>query len=582
MCYYVSVIPTNISINNLDDFDLYEILGLGSWAASVDCETIKKAYHKAVLLYHPDKQQNVAACEEDARAVFLKIQEANSTLSNESKRRAYDSQLDFDEGIPSEDDAKEASHKGIQAFVDLFDPVFKRNARFAVNKPVPGIGNADTPLAQVQRFYDYWVNFDSWRDFTNVSAEHNVDSATSREEKRWMIKENDRGAKKLKKKEMARLTELVMRAMNFDPRLLQEKERVQLEKQAAKEARMHEKNAELEALAKLRADEEAKVEAEKEAKRQQKLDWERTKKEASKGRNTFRKLLRARAVMTSSENEYGTLTGDDVELLCQHLEMAQISSLNESLGGEAALVDASLLSTDDGCLQSSLREVREKLAAIARQEEEALDERRKLDNAKANEAELKKRGLTREWSREDLSTLSKAIGKFPGGMKQRWVAVCNYMNDILKPVEPFTRDECMKAAHHATEHLAAMKESGGIGVGFKKMGVSGSVALKATAVPGTQQSPGLPQPPIANATSAPAKVEPPAAPTGSDEGSVWTQDQQRLLEEGLKKYPASMDKAERWNKIAGDVPGKTRKDCISRYKQLREELQAKKTGTTSS
>jgi DnaJ homolog subfamily C member 2 len=570
------VIPTNISINNLADFDLYEILGLGSWASSVDCETIKKAYHKAVLLYHPDKQQNVAACEEDARAVFLKIQEANNTLSNESKRRAYDSQLDFDEEIPSEEEAKESSRKGIDAFLELFDPVFKRNARFAVNKPVPGIGNADTPIAQVQRFYDYWVNFDSWRDFTNVSAEHNVDSATSREEKRWMMKENERGAKKLKKKEMARLSDMVMRAMNFDPRLLQEKDRLRQEKQAVKDAKEQERSAALEVVAKHKADEEAKVEAELEAKRQQKLEWERTKKEASKGRNTFRKLLRARAV--SSDSEYGSLTADEVELLCQHLEMAQIASLNDSLGGEAALADASLLSSDDTSLRSSLKEVREKLDETARQEEEVLEERRKLDNTKAAEAELKKKGLTREWSREDLSTLSKAIGKFPGGMKQRWVVICNYMNDILKPSEPFTRDECMKAAHNAMEHLAAMKESGGIGVQFKKIGVSGAAGPKAGDA-------GAPTPPPATATAA-AKTEsvaapPPAAPSAAaeDASSVWSQEQQRLLEVGLKKYPASMDKAERWSKIAADVPGKTRKDCISRYKQLREELQAKKTGS---
>lgn len=218
-----SVIPTNITIDNLDQFSLYDVLGLGSWGSSVDCDTIKKAYHKAVLLYHPDKQQNTAACEEDARAIFLKIQEAHTVLSNDDKRKAYDSQLDFDETIPTETETREASKRGTEAFCALYDPVFKTNARFALKKPVPSIGGLDTNISAVQKFYEYWINFDSWRDFVNVNAEHKPDSATSREEKRWMIKENEKGAKKLKKKEMGRINEMVLRAMENDPRLLAEK-----------------------------------------------------------------------------------------------------------------------------------------------------------------------------------------------------------------------------------------------------------------------------------------------------------------------------------------------------------------------
>lgn len=40
------------------------------------------------------------------------------------------------------------------------------SARFAVKKPVPDLGDMDTPLPQVYKFYEYWVRFDSWRDFT--------------------------------------------------------------------------------------------------------------------------------------------------------------------------------------------------------------------------------------------------------------------------------------------------------------------------------------------------------------------------------------------------------------------------------
>ena len=42
------------------------------------------------------------------------------------------------------------------------------------------------------RFYDYWTRFESWRDFSLKAAEHNLEEAGSREEKRWMQKENDK------------------------------------------------------------------------------------------------------------------------------------------------------------------------------------------------------------------------------------------------------------------------------------------------------------------------------------------------------------------------------------------------------
>lgn len=280
----------------------------------------------------------------------------------------------------------------------------------------------------------------------------------------------------------------------------------------------------------------------------------------------FRKLIRA-----VSETGAEGISEEDVEILCSKLEAADLSDLNDSIGGAAALKDSSLLKQDLSSVLGKLEETKKAMAAAAAEEEAARERRRKEEADRASAAELKKKGLDREWSRDDLSTLSKAIGKFPGGMRQRWVAVCNYMNDILKPETPFTKDECMKAAHNAMEHLAAMKESGGIAATRKP----------APTVPGTSSektngSTVKAKVPVTTAgqTKVSQKVTTPS-PVDSDP-LVWTQDQQQQLEQGLKKYPASMDKVERWNSIAAEVTGKTRKDCISRYKQLREELQAKK------
>jgi DnaJ homolog subfamily C member 2 len=561
------VIPGNINIRNLDEFSLYDVLGLGAWASSVDADTIKKAYHKAVLLYHPDKQQNTAACEEDARAIFLKIQEAHTVLSNDDKRRAYDSQLDFDDAIPTEEETKTACKRGLDAFCALYDPVFKLNARFAVSKPVPALGDQTSSMQQVFQFYDYWIKFDSWRDFTNVNREHNPDSATSRDEKRWMMKENERVAKKLKKKEMARINEFVMRAMENDPRILADKERVRSEKIAAKEAREREQINKAEAKA---AEDARFIEEEARRVREQKAEVENQKKMARLTRNTFRKLVKA---VFEAPNSGEPISQDDIDLICSQLESVQLNQLNQQLGGEAAVKDASLLLVDNHpSVRAALAEIQDRLAQAAAEEELAKEERKKVDQARARAADRKKKGLNREWSREELSTLAKAIGKFPGGTKQRWKVVCTYMNDLLKPHTPFEMDECMKATHNAMEHLAQMKESGGIG-GGKALAPETHAPVPPIPAPSSAPAP-VPVAPSAPVPTQAAVAAPPVE--GEAAVDVWSQSQQQELELGLKKFPATMEKAERWAKIASEVTGKTKKECIARFKVLREEIQAKK------
>ena len=106
------IIPVGVTPQNLKTFTLYDMLGLnGEWADSADADTIKKAYHKAVLAYHPDKQPFKTADGKEDRTVFLKIQEAYNVLSYESKRRAYDSQMPFDDSIPTEAQVEKALSK---------------------------------------------------------------------------------------------------------------------------------------------------------------------------------------------------------------------------------------------------------------------------------------------------------------------------------------------------------------------------------------------------------------------------------------------------------------------------------------
>lgn len=62
----------------------------------------------------------------------------------------------------------------------------------------------------------------------------------------------------------------------------------------------------------------------------------------------------------------------------------------------------------------------------------------------------------------------------------------------------------------------------------------------------------------------------------SAEGAGGVGERRRLECRAIKKYPATMEKNERWKKIAEEVPGKTKLDCVKRVKWIREEMLKKK------
>lgn len=149
----------------------------------------------------------------------------------------------------------------------MFGPAFKRNARWSVNTRVPDLGDENTPVKEVDSYYNFWYAFKSWREFPE-EEEHDLEEAESREEKRWMERENARKTQKARKEEYARIRTLVDNAYKKDPRIVKRKEEEKAKKQAKKDEKvMAKKKLEEEAAAaieeeKRRKEEEAKLAAE--------------------------------------------------------------------------------------------------------------------------------------------------------------------------------------------------------------------------------------------------------------------------------------------------------------------------------
>jgi DnaJ homolog subfamily C member 2 len=447
-------IPLNVTPENLESFSFYDLFGLQ--AETFEVKQLRKAYHKACLVYHPDKRKVAMIVDEDGvenNSVFLKIQEAFAVLSDDDRRRVYDSQLPFDDSIPTESQVDKKMKKNPLNFYHMFDPVFKRNGRFAIKKPIPDLGDESTPIEEVLRFYEYWVHFESWRDFSGKDSEYNPEEATSREEKRWMQKENEKIGKKLKKKEMDRIIELVMLAQRKDPRIMADKEARRL----AKEAERLNKEAEEQRKAKELADtiaaaERAELEA-KELAAASKVDREKMKKIMSKARNILRKLLRHTAIIGLGDNAYGILTDEEQEILCSNSSLEELNAMNDAMGGEPATKETSLFQAE------GVEVVRSIFTNIkARKQEEAEAERLAREQKKAMASNEKVKDTSgkvaeREWSRENLSMLAKAVAKFPAGQADRWGLITKFMNDSIRANPSFSQDECVKAAFNAAKNM---------------------------------------------------------------------------------------------------------------------------------
>ena len=104
------------------------------------------------------------------------------------------------------------------------------------------IGDKDTPLEEVKKFYKYWDGFKTWREFSQFD-EYEVETAEDRYEKRWMEKQNKKLREKHEKEERKRIFTLTNRAYKLDPRIKAQAAKEEAERLAIKQAKKDAKAA---------------------------------------------------------------------------------------------------------------------------------------------------------------------------------------------------------------------------------------------------------------------------------------------------------------------------------------------------
>lgn len=555
--------------------DLYELLELGDkrWHATAD--DIKKSFRRISLLYHPDK---IAHLGEEARQNsedhFKAVMKAYDILSDKKKRAAYDSIDDVDDSIPSERDATAS----LERFYEKFGACFALNARWSVSDRVPELGSDDTDLETVNKFYDFWYSFKSWRDFS-FDLEYDTDQAECREEKRWMERQNGKHVRSRKLEESARIRRLVDLAHKHDPRLQREKEAVKAKKDAKKQEKK--RLAEQQAQAERERREREEAEAERRAAEQkEKRNAERKRKENArqimrKARQKLRALSRGLNLISSERGmfvvEKMCLEGspesiEAVTSLLGGLELNQESSTEKGLTilEQAALNPRDALSPDDlndeetnriGTTHHNSESHVEKGA-----EEDSTDspgmsghsntpqEGRSAQSASDHEP---------NWTADELSLLSKGVAKFPGGTRDRWNKLADFIatktaDEVLRKVN---ESRASKIKPQTQTVLSQKQEDAKAFERFqeKKKGkpITAQPKSKAEAVKSPTAS--IPSQP-------PNKLQ-------------FTPREQALFEAALKKHPAS--DGSRWKKVSTAV-GRSPDECQQRFKELIAFFQAKK------
>jgi molecular chaperone DnaJ len=126
------------------EIDYYELLGVERTA---DEATIKSAYRKLAMKFHPDKN---GGCR-DAEAKFKAVSEAYDCLKDAQKRAAYDrfGKAAFQNGGPGAG-GFQAGGAGFEGFADIFESIFGMH----------GAGNARQPRRGADLRYDLEISLE--------------------------------------------------------------------------------------------------------------------------------------------------------------------------------------------------------------------------------------------------------------------------------------------------------------------------------------------------------------------------------------------------------------------------------------
>ncbi|XP_042370782.1 dnaJ homolog subfamily C member 1-like, partial [Plectropomus leopardus] len=194
-----------------------------------------------------------------------------------------------------------------------------------------------------------------------------------------------------------------------------------------------------------------------------------------------------------------------------------------------------------------------------------------------------------DWTEDELSLLSRLMVKFPGGTPGRWEKIAHELGRSVTDVTTKVKQVKDNVSH--SSGLVKLSDLKGPPLPVRSLPVADRAMTQRACEEEPEEEGAAPAVRRRNRKSAEegevkvrgrrqrdfdptAEEEEEAEPPGRAEPAIWTQNQQKLLELALQQFPRGT--TERWDRIAKIVPGKTKEDCMIRYKMLAELVQKKK------
>uniref|UniRef100_A0A1A8FW50 DnaJ homolog subfamily C member 1 n=1 Tax=Nothobranchius korthausae TaxID=1143690 RepID=A0A1A8FW50_9TELE len=200
-----------------------------------------------------------------------------------------------------------------------------------------------------------------------------------------------------------------------------------------------------------------------------------------------------------------------------------------------------------------------------------------------------------DWTEEELSLLSRLMVKIPGGTPGRWEKIAHELGrsvsdvttkvkqvkDSVSPTSGLVKLSDLKDPHRFVDDGLMAQDVGGACVQEEQNDEEVDVAplvrrrnrKPSPAEDGEVKVRGRRQRDF-NPNAVEEEEAEPQENKERGNAVVWTQNQQKLLEMALQQFPRGT--SERWDRIAKVVPGKTKEECMIRYKMLAELIQKKK------
>ncbi|KAK9456737.1 DnaJ domain-containing protein [Dipodascopsis uninucleata] len=310
--------------------DHYKVLGLSKYRYKATDEQIRKAHRKKVLKHHPDKKAASGGIDDDG--FFKCIQKAMEILSDPVRRRQFDS-------VDEEADVNPPSRKAKGDFYKLWGPVFESEARFSKKHPVPKLGDQKSTKEEVDFFYNFFYNFDSWRTFEYLD-EDVPDDSDNRDHKRYIERKNKTARQKRKTEDIARLRKLVDDCLTSDPRVRMFKEAERKAKEQKKWEREADSRKAAEEAKKAKEDAEKKAKEEEERQKAEKANNKKSKEAAKNAKKKNRRAVKGAV----KDNNYFVddaspsasiidSTLNDVDFILEKIDDLELGDFTQKLTG---------------------------------------------------------------------------------------------------------------------------------------------------------------------------------------------------------------------------------------------------------